>query len=63
MVAILVFNGAVKADPEKFFKQFKRACMANGDQIEDSWLELIPIHLDDEALWWYDNQSDKVKES
>lgn len=62
MVTIPIFNGAVKADPERFLKQFKRACMANGDRTEDSWLELLPIHLDDEASWWYDSQSVEVKE-
>jgi hypothetical protein len=32
MVSIPVFDGGAKADPEKFLKQFKRACMANGDK-------------------------------
>jgi len=44
-----VFDGANKADPEKKLRQFKRACMANGDRDELAWLEMLPIHLDDEA--------------
>ena len=63
MVTIPVFDGASKADPEKFLRQFKRACMANGDRDEIAWLEMLPIHLDDEASWWYDAQSEEVKAS
>ena len=63
MVTIPVFDGASKADPEKFLRQFKRACMANGDRDEAVWLEMLPIHLDDEAYWWYDAQPAEVKAS
>ena len=63
MVTIPVFDGASKADPKKFLRQFKRACMANGDRDEEAWLEMLPIHLDDEASWWYDAQSAEVKAS
>jgi len=38
MVSILVFAGREKEDPERFLKQYKRLCMANGDRTEDSWL-------------------------
>jgi hypothetical protein len=51
MVMIPVFDGASKADPEKFLRQFKRACIANGDRHEQAWLEMLPIYLDDEASW------------
>jgi len=61
MVTIPVFDSTSKADPKKFLRQFKRACMANGDQDEAAWLEMLPIHLDDEASRWYDTQSIEVK--
>jgi hypothetical protein len=57
MVTIPVFDVAGEADPEKYIRQFKRACMANGDCDEKSWLELLPIHLEDEATWWYGSQT------
>ena len=57
MVSIPVFTGKEREDPEKFIRQFKRACMANGDRTDDSWLELLPIHLDDTASYWYDRQN------
>jgi len=31
--------------------------MANGDRSEQSWLELLPIHFDDTASFWYDRQN------
>jgi hypothetical protein len=37
--------------------------MANGDRSEESWLELLPIHLDDEASWLYDGQTEEIKGS
>jgi hypothetical protein len=49
MVIIPIFDGTANSDPEKNFKQFKRACMANGGRDPVAWLELLPIHLDDEA--------------
>jgi len=51
MVAIPVFEGVSKSDPEIFLRQFKRACMTNGDRTEANWLLLLPIHLEDEATW------------
>jgi hypothetical protein len=56
MVTIPVFDDSVNSDPKKFLKQFKRACMANGDRDPVAWLELLPIHLDDESSWWYNAQ-------
>jgi len=35
--------------------------MANGDRTEDAWLELLPIHLDDTASFWYDRQTTTTK--
>jgi hypothetical protein len=63
VVTILVFDGASKADSEKFLRQFKRACMAKWDRDDAAWLEMLPIHLDDEASWWYDAQPAEVKAS
>lgn len=57
MVSIPVFTGKEKEDPERFLRQFQRACMANGDRSEQSWLELLPIHFDDTASFWYDRQT------
>jgi hypothetical protein len=37
--------------------------MANGDRDEDAWLELLPIHLDNAAAWWYESQSTTTKAS
>jgi hypothetical protein len=37
--------------------------MSNGDRDPIAWLELLPIHLNDEASWWYDVQSGEVKAS
>jgi hypothetical protein len=58
-----VFLGTGKEDPEKFLRQFKRAVMANSDRDEEAWLELLPIHLDDAAAWWYESQSTATKAS
>jgi hypothetical protein len=58
-----VFLGIWKEDPEKFLRQFKRAVMANGDIDEKAWLELLPIHLDDAAAWWYESPSAATKAS
>jgi hypothetical protein len=63
MVTIPVFDDSANSDPEKFLKQFKRACMANRDRDPVAWLELLPIHLDDEVFWWYDAQLGEVKTS
>jgi hypothetical protein len=60
MVSIPIFAGTANSDPEKFLKQFKRACLANGDKDSSSWLELLPIHLDDEASWWYEAQTKEL---
>lgn len=57
MVSIPVFTGKEKEDPQRFLRQFQRACMANGDRSEQSWLELLPIHFDDTASFWYDRQT------
>lgn len=51
MVTIPIFDDSADSDPEKFFKQFKRACMANGDRDPIAWLEVLPIYLDDESSW------------
>jgi hypothetical protein len=37
--------------------------MANSDRDEEAWLELLPIHLDDAAAWWYESQSTATKAS
>jgi hypothetical protein len=34
MVTILVFDGVGKEDLDKFLRQFKRVCMANGNRDE-----------------------------
>jgi hypothetical protein len=63
MVSIPVLDGLGKPDSEKFLRQFKRACMSNGDRDEGTWLELLPIHLEDEASWWYESQTAEIKAS
>jgi hypothetical protein len=60
---IPVFDGSANSDSKRFFKQFKGACMVNGDRDPVAWMELLPIHLDDEASWWYDAQRGDVKAS
>lgn len=63
MVSIPVFEGASKSDPEKFVRQFKRACMTKGDRTEVAWLSLLLIHSEDEAAWWYESKTNGTKRS
>jgi hypothetical protein len=63
MVTILVFDGAGKADLEKFLRHVQRARMANGDRDNSTCLELLSIHLGDEASWCYESQTEEIKTS
>jgi hypothetical protein len=63
MVAIPVFYGEDKADPEAYLREFKKACMANGDRDVATWLQLFPDFLEEAASRWYERQSPSVKSS
>jgi hypothetical protein len=41
MVVIHVFYGEDKVDFEAYIREFKKACMANRDRDEATWLQLF----------------------
>jgi hypothetical protein len=61
IVAIPVFYGMDKEDPEAYMREFKRSCMANGDCKEALWLQVFPDFLEEAAHQWYMRQSAAVK--
>lgn len=40
---------------------YQSSMKANDDRDEALWLFLMPIHLEDEAAWWYEGQTKEVK--
>jgi hypothetical protein len=55
MVAIPVFYGEDKADPDAYLREFKRVCMANGDRDVATWLQFFPDFLEEAAVGMSDN--------
>jgi len=54
MGKILVFYGRKNDNVELYLRDFKRACIGNGDRRPEDWLQLLPSFLEDEALRWFE---------
>eukprot|EP00249_Psilotum_nudum_P025171 c29402_g2_i1 orf=160-669(-) len=63
MGKIPVFYGNAGEDVEVYLRDFKRACIANGDRAQANWLELLPSFLEGKALTWYEEQERAVRET
>ena len=60
MADISVFSGFINKDPREYLVAFKRRCVSLNFLIEDRWLMVLPIFLDDSTKVWYERQTDAV---
>jgi hypothetical protein len=61
MTVFPVFYGEDKEDPEAYLREFRRACDANNDRDEASWVQLLPDFLEKAARPWYLRQPIVIK--
>lgn len=62
MGKIPVFYGNPGEDPEAYLREFKRACISNGDRKPKEWTELLPSFLEGRALKWAEEQNEELLE-
>ena len=60
---IPVFSGFINEDPREYLVTFKCRCVSLNYLIEDRWLMILPIFLDDSAKVWYERQTDAVRQN
>lgn len=60
MANILVFSGVINEDPREYLVAFKHRCVSLNFLIEDRWLMVLPIFLDEDVFLDIEKQCNRV---